>query len=516
MTRKPVDAIAFYDWRLAISYLLGYDIGSSSIKASLVESLTGSLVASSISPKIEMGMIVRKPGWAEQEPRTWWKNVVIATAEIRAKSGVNPSDIAAIGISYQMHGLVLVNKKREVLRPAIIWCDGRAVGIGEKAAQKIGRKKCLKTILNYPGNFTASKLRWVMENEPGIYRKVFKFMLPGEYIAMLMTGEITTTVPGLSEEMLWDYEKGCPASILLDAYKIAKELIPEVRPTFSQQGELADNAAEELGLKLGTPVTYRAGDQPNNALSLSVTEPGEVAATAGTSGVVFGITDKKICDVKTRINTFVHVSHTEKKPRYGAMVCINGTGILNSWLKRNVAIGTSYDEMNREASAVAPGSEGLSVLPYGNGAERTLQNHDPGCSLHGLNFNIHGRGHLFRAAQEGIVFAMRYGLNVMESLGMKIETVRAGNTNMFLSPVFREAFVNTTSTLLEIYETDGSRGAALGAGIGAGIYRNYKEAFSGLKRITTIEPDRKLSEKYREVYSLWNDILNRSAGRPCI
>jgi xylulokinase len=493
-----------------MGYLLGLDIGSSSIKATLIEKDTGKTVAVAASPKQEMGMIAKKPGWAEQEPETWWDNVRFAVAEIKSKSKIKTSGILAIGISYQMHGLVLVDKNKKTLRPSIIWCDSRAVGQGEKAAEKIGRKKCLEHLLNYPGNFTASKLRWVMEKEPGIYKKTYKFMLPGEYIAMKMTDKITTTVPGLAEEMLWDYKRKSVSRDVLRAMQIKEELIPEVLPTFSIQGEMTSSAAKELGLKPGIKISYRAGDQPNNALSLNVINPGDVAATAGTSGVIFGITDKDLYDPGCcRVNTFAHVSNTEKLKRNGVMVCINGTGILNNWLRRNTTDGMSYEEMNKKASIIPPGSGGVIVLPFGNGAERTLQNRDLGASIHGLNFNMHKRRHVFRAGQEGIVFALNYGFEVMKEMGMKIKKIRAGYANMFLSPVFREIFVNTTGNLLELYETDGSGGAARGAGLGAGAYKTYKEAFAGLKKISTLEPDKKLLSEYKEVYEKWKKVLEK-------
>ncbi len=497
-----------------MSYLLGFDIGSSAIKASLIDAETGKTIATAASPKQEMGMIAKKPGWAEQEPQAWWDNLKFAVAEIKSKSKIKPDDIIAIGISYQMHGLVLVDKNKKLLRPSIIWCDSRAVGQGEKVAEKIGRKKCMEHLLNYPGNFTASKLRWVMENEPSVYKKIYKFMLPGEYIAMKMTDKITTTVPGLAEEILWDYKKKSVSWDVLRAMQIKEELIPDVLPTFSIQGEMTSNAAKELGLRPGIKISYRAGDQPNNAFSLNVINPGEVAATAGTSGVIFGITDKDLYDPGCcRVNTFVHVSNTEKQKRNGIMVCINGTGILNSWLRRNTTDGMSYEVMNKKASIIPPGSGGVIVLPFGNGAERTLQNRNIGASIHGLNFNMHKRRHVFRAGQEGIVFALNYGFEVMKEMGMKIKKIRAGYANMFLSPVFREIFVNTTGSVLELYETDGSGGAARGAGLGAGVYKNYKEAFVGLKKITTVEPTAKLKSVYKEVYEKWKKILEKELDK---
>jgi len=474
---------------------------------------TAAVLQAAVSPEKELEIIAEKPGWAEQHPDVWWDNVKSATRRIKAETGFDASDVQAIGISYQMHGLVVVDENHQVLRPAIIWCDSRAVQIGQQAARGIGEEKCLKRLLNSPGNFTASKLKWVMENEPDIYSKIHKIMLPGDYIAMKMTGQIATTPSGLSEGIMWDFQQQGLAEIVLDYYGISAELIPEIVPTFSVQGELTKEAAEQLGLNAGTKVSYRGGDQPNNALSLNVLNPGEIAATAGTSGVVYGVTDTPNFDSKSRVNTFVHVNYTAEAPRYGVLLCLNGTGILNSWLKHNFADTLTYEQMDELAGQVSVGCDGLVVLPCGNGAERTLENRDIGASFHNLNFNIHDRTHLLRAAQEGIVFALNYGLVIMRQTGVEARTVRAGNANMFLSPLFGEAFATVTQSVVELYNTDGSQGAARGAGIGAAVYSSFKDAFVGLKPVKTVEPDEKLAPAYQEAYERWENILKYELKR---
>jgi xylulokinase len=498
-----------------MALLLGYDVGSSSIKATLMDSRTGRVLASATSPDKELEIIAKQPGWAEQHPVTWWEHVKEATQQIASKlkerkgETANLEDVEAVGISYQMHGLVCVDEKKEVLRPSIIWCDSRAVQIGEKAAQEIGSDKCLKSLFNLPGNFTASKLKWVRENEPEVYSKIHKVMLPGDYIAMMMTGEIKTTPSGLSEGIMWDFEKDGPADFVLDNYDISQELTASTVPTFCVQGELTGSASYELGLKAGTKVSYRAGDQPNNALSLSVLEPGEIAVTAGTSGVVYGVSDKKDYDRLSRVNVFVHVNHSKDKPRYGVLLCLNGTGILNSWLKHNFAGGEvpDYEQMNQLASQVPAGADGLMILPYGNGAERTLENRNIGASVHGWNFNIHKKAHFLRAAQEGIVFALNYGLEIMRDMGIELATVKAGYANMFLSPLFAEAFATITGATVELYNTDGSQGAARGAGIGAGIYKGPEDAFVGLEPVKAVEPNEQLTSAYQDTYGRWEDVL---------
>ena len=489
-------------------YLLGLDIGSSSIKASIISAKDGTTKASAFYPKKEMEIIARKADWAEQDPEIWWANTKLAIGELISKSDVKPENILAIGISYQMHGLVIIDKNKKVLRPSIIWCDSRAVSFGEKAFKTIGSKRCLQNLLNSPGNFTASKLKWVKENEPELYEKIFKLMLPGDYIAMRMTGEINTTISGLSEGIFWDFKNHKTADFLLDYYEMDPALIPEIVPTFSEQGKLTGSAAKDLNLKAGIPVTYRAGDQPNNAFSLNVLNPGEIAATAGTSGVVYGVSDEIRYDPESRVNTFAHVNHSKNDPRLGVLLCINGTGILYSWLKHNLnSTSADYDEMNRISSLIPIGSEGLSILPFGNGAERMLGNLNPGCHIDNLNFNIHAQPHLIRAAQEGVVFAFHYGMEIMKTTGIKPSVIRAGNANMFLSNVFRESLAGLTGAVIELYDTDGSQGAAKGAGIGSGYYKSFTDAFVNLKKIKVIEPDKKLHDQYATSYQNWLDQL---------
>ncbi|MBN2270115.1 MAG: carbohydrate kinase [Sedimentisphaerales bacterium] len=493
-----------------MALLMGYDVGSSSIKATLMDADSGKVLGSATSPDRELEIIAKEIGWAEQHPDTWWEHVVKATQKIKSQIQFDAGDVAAIGISYQMHGLVCVDKSKELLRPSIIWCDSRAVQIGVQAAKDIGPDKCLKRLFNLPGNFTASKLAWVKENEPDVYAKIHKVMLPGDYIAMKMTGEIKTTASGLSEGIMWDFEADGPADFVLDNYGISTDLVADRVGTFSVQGELTKAAADELGLPAGAKISYRAGDQPNNALSLNVLQPGEIAVTAGTSGVVYGVGDKKNYDRKSRVNVFVHANHSKSKPRYGVLLCLNGTGILNSWLKHNfVGDGLDYPEMNKLAAKAPVGSDGLIIMPYGNGAERTLENRNIGASVHGWSFNVHKKAHFLRAAQEGIVFALNYGLGIMRDMGIKLKTVKAGNANMFLSPLFAEAFATVTGASVELYNTDGSQGAARGAGIGAGIFKGPTDAFIGLEPVKTIKPNPKLAATYQDAYKQWEAVLKR-------
>jgi xylulokinase len=488
--------------------LLGIDLGSSSVKVSVLEGESGKCLASAFYPENEMKILARKPGWAEQEPEDWWENLKKAISACTVKLGNRKTEIGAIGISYQMHGLVMVDRDFKILRPSIIWCDSRAVQYGEKAFYALGKDYCLGHLLNSPGNFTAAKLAWVKENEPALFESIHKIMLPGDYIAMRMTDQIATSYTGLSEGIFWDFRNNGLSSEIMDYFGFKQEIIPDQKGSFSIQGNLTRSVSSELGLPAGIPVSYRAGDQPNNALSLNVLNPGDVAATAGTSGVIYGVTDQRKFDPQSRVNTFLHVNHSVDKQRLGVLLCINGTGILNSWLKKNTGKDMSYDEMNKHALGVAPGSENLVILPFGNGAERMLANKDVGCRIIGLNFNTHSYSHLYRAAQEGIAFSFRYGLDIMKDTGIDPAIIRAGKTNMFQSPVFREALASITGVGIDLYNTDGSMGAARGAGIGCGYYKSAKEAFAGLISVGETEPDKSKADAYEEAFYRWKNFLS--------
>lgn len=483
--------------------LLGIDIGSSSVKCALVNVESGDCIGSAHAPKTEMQIHAPRQGFAEQDPRVWWEEFKHAFFELKNEIGFQQDAVVAIGISYQMHGLVAVDKNGMPVMNAIIWCDSRAVGTGNQAFASLGEEFCLSHYLNSPGNLTASKLKWVKDNQLEVYNKIHKIMLPGDYISYRLTGEMTTTVSGLSEGVMWDVKQEKLAKDLLDHYGIDAHLICDLVPQFGHQGALSAVVAEELGLNAGIPIAYRAGDQPNNAYSLNVLQPGEIAATAGTSGVVYGVIDAPAHDPQSRVNTFVHVNHQPDAKRYGVLLCINGTGILNSWMQKNIFQGSSYPEMNQLAAATPIGADGLLCYPFGNGAERVLENKAPGAMMRNLDFNRHGRGHLARAAQEGIVFSLCYGIEIMVEMGLKINTVRAGKANMFLSPLFAEAFANTTGATVELFNTDGAQGAARAAGVGAGFFANTEESFKGLKIVDKIVPNPALQAAYKEAYGNW-------------
>ena len=495
--------------------LLGIDIGTSSVKVSVVDADTQQCIGSAQYPETESEIFAPQPGWAEQSPDMWWKHVQLAILKLHAQQKYDSQDIAAIGIAYQMHGLVMVDKEQNVLRNSIIWCDSRAVEIGNRAFEEIGKEKCLLHLLNSPGNFTASKLAWVKQNEPDIYAKTDKVMLPGDFIAMKLTGEITTSIPALSEGIFWDFQQNELSKDVFEYYGLSTSFIPQIREVFAEHGKVSTAVSAALSLKEGTPVTYKAGDQPNNALSLNVLQPGEVAATAGTSGVIYGVSDRLTYDNESRVNTFAHVNYTASSlsekagggARLGVLLCINGTGILNRWIKNIAGDGLNYQQINEAAKTINAGSEGLLLFPFGNGAERMLNNRTLHANIHNIDLNKHSNAHLFRAAQEGIAFAFRYGLDIMRENGMNPQVIRAGKTNMFLSDVFTECFVSTLNIPVELYNCNGSAGAAIGAGLGAKIYTCPKEAFHHFNPVQLIEPAN--HKAYDEYYNQWLEQLQK-------
>ena len=487
---------------------IGLDIGSSAVKGSIIDGGTGRCLASATHPKGSFEISSPKKGWAEQDPDWWWASVQTIIRKLLSNTDVKKERIAGIGIAYQMHGLVAVDQDLRAVRPSIIWCDSRAVETGDKAFNETGREKCLSNLLNSPGNFTASKLKWVKDNEPKTFERIHKVMLPGDYIAMRLSGIPSTTVSGLSEGIMWDFQNHSLAGFLLSNMGLSEELIPSTVPTFSDDLKINQAIAEELGLPSGIPISYRAGDQPNNAFSLSVLKPGEVAATAGTSGVIYGVSDAIKYDPKSRVNTFAHVNYSKEQPLLGILLCVNGTGILNSWVNKFISKDVvSFEEMNSVASTVPIGSDGLTILPFGNGAERMLENKDLGSSIHNLNFNSHSDAHLFRASQEGIAFAFNYGLKIMKGTGISPAVIRAGRANMFLSDVFAQTLSNITNTCIQLYNTDGALGAARGAALGAKFYKTDKDCFENLTVLKTIEPKPEVLDETKKAYQRWHDKL---------
>lgn len=490
--------------------LLGIDIGTSSIKVALVDAVTRRCITSASAPVTqERAIIAPHPNWAEQAPQQWWNDVVAAVRSTIEKTKTPSDRIVAIGITYQMHGLVVTDKNQTPLRNAIIWCDSRTESQAKQAVKTIGAKQCRERLLNFPGHFTASKLAWVKENEPDLYARIDKLLLPGDYIALQLTGEITSTIPMLSEGIFWDFKNKELSGDVLTSFGFPSSFFSDIRPVFAEHGRVTATAAKTLNIPEGIPVTYKAGDQPNNALSLNVLEPGEIAATAGTSGVIYAVTDKLITDQLSRINTFAHVNHTHEKNRLGLLLCINGAGISNRWIRDLIGKAHPYEHMNQQAAQINIGADDLLFLPFGNGEERMLNGRQTGGVFSSVNLNRHRDAHCYRAVQEGIAMAFRYGVDIMRENGTDMNVIKAGKANMFLSDPFIEAFVNLTGLTLERYQTDGSIGAALGAGIGLGIYQNERAAFANAAPPEVFQPHPQTQEKYERIYIQWKKLLEQ-------
>ena len=492
---------------MAQEYYIGFDLGSSSVKVAIVDALTGENILSLHEPKHEMSILSEQIDWAEQNPEDWWTYICKGTKRAINESKIDASRIKAIGISYQMHGLVIVDKKMQPLRNSIIWCDSRAVSIGKKAFENLTTKRCVSNLLNSPANFTASKLSWVKENEPKIFDKIHKFMLPGDFIALKLTGSISTTKNGLSEGIFWDYESDCVASWLLDYFGFNENIVPDIVENFVPQGYISKKASKETGLPVGIPITYRAGDQPNNALSLNVFNPGEVAATGGTSGVIYAVTESKNSNEASRINHFAHVNYTTSKPTIGKLLCINGAGIMYRWL-RNQSSAESYETMNRKASKIPIGSEGLVILPFGNGAERMLDNNNVGTQFCNINLNKHSKAHLYRAALEGIAFAFVYGMEILKNDNAQINVIRAGNDNLFRSEIFAKTLSTLIGYEIEIYNTTGAIGAARAAGLTNKDFKSFGKNISNNDHVMTYKPIENKTP-YKEAYLNWKKELEK-------
>ena len=489
--------------------LCGIDLGTSAIKFSVVDAANQKLIFTCSFPDIENEIYSPELGFAEQDPEHWWYCVKQAIIIGNSSGKYNPKDISAIGISYQMHGLVVLNAENKVLRNSIIWCDSRATGIGEKAFNDIGNQNCQSNLLNSPGNFTASKLAWVKQNQPHIYDQIDKVLLPGDYISGCLCHSYTTSSSALSEGIFWDFNQHGLSNDILTYFGFSKDLFPKIKPVFSSHGQIDKQIAHELGLNDQVEVTYKAGDQPNNAFSLGVLEPGEIATTAGTSGVMYGVSASLKFDPQNRVNSFAHVNHTNESIRIGVLMCINGTGILNRWLKQNFFSNLSYPEMNALGAKSPIGSNGLICNPFGNGSERIFNNKTIGGSWHNLDFNRHSNADMIRSSQEGIAFAMVYGLELLETTGIKPTHLKAGLANMYLSDIFSNAIVNASHVGLELMESDGAYGAALGAGVGLGYYHTPNEAVNKIKRIKEVHPSKDTNDQTQEAYALWKENLHK-------
>ncbi len=477
---------------------LGIDIGSSSVKVALIDR-EGRAIAEVREPSQEMPMKSLQAGWAEQDPEMWWQYTCEAIEKITSQ--LETSDILSIGLAHQMHGLVLVDQQGNLLRDAIIWCDSRAVPYGSLLADHIGTKQCLDSMLNLPGNFTASKLAWIREHEPDIYKKIACVMLPGDYICYRLTGELSTTAGNLSEGCFWDFKGHRLSPKILEALGLSIDHFPAILQCMDNHG-VTRGQIDINGLPDEIPVCYKAGDQPNNAYALGVTEPGQVAGTGGTSGVIYAVTDKLVADPSQAVNSFAHFNHSSKTSRIGILLCINSVGILYAWMRRMLG-DLSYGHMEELASRAPVGSDGLAIIPFGNGAERMLGNQPSSASIHGIQLNRHDQSHLIRAALEGLAFSYAHGIEKMRALGVEIHHFRVGNDNLFQSEIFAQSLADLSQCEIEVIECSGAVGAARGGAHGGGHQLAIQDQIH-----FTYSP-RPLSDSLSEAYQQWSDILQK-------
>ncbi len=481
---------------------IGYDIGSSFIKAALVEVQTGNSIARARVPEVEIAMESQQAGWAEQDPNLWWKYLCKATQKLLAESQIKADQISSVGISYQMHGLVLVDRDLNPLRKSIIWCDSRATSYGERAFKTLGKPYCKDHLLNSPGNFTASKLAWVIENEPELYHKAYKFMLPGDFLAAKLSGVAQTTITGLSEGIFWDFKNDKPSNTLFDYYKIEQSLVPDIVHNFTVQATVSNAGAKATGLRVGTPITYRAGDQPNNAYTLGARNIGDVVATGGTSGVVYALTDQLSGEELTKVNTFAHVNYQPNQKIFGKLLNLNGAGIQYRWLLQ-LSGEVSYEKLNQMALKAPIGCNGLQVFPFGNGAERILDNKIVNGHIRNINFNIHDNNHMVRATLEGIAFALIHGIEILKNDGVVIENLKVGNDNLFLSEVFSKTMANILGITIQMLQATGAEGAAK-----AGIAGDNGGQNDDIIKITkTIDPDPESQNQSIDSFKNWEKQL---------
>ena len=479
---------------------IGLDIGTSFVKVALTEINSGKAIDLISYPEKEQDIISIKNGWAEQDPNVWWQNSCEAIRLLINRNNINPVNIKGVGVSYQMHGLVMVDSSGKCLRNSIIWCDDRAVDIGKKAYYDLGNQFCVENLLNSPANFTASKLKWIKDNESELFSKIYKIMLPGDYIAYKLSGKINTTKSGLSEGIFWDYKKDKISTELLNYYGIKESIFPEIVPSFGYQCCVDEKGANDTGLTPNTPINYRAGDQPNNALSLNVLTPGQIAATAGTSGVIYAVSSNILTSESERINNFIHVSNDDNLI-IGKLLCINGAGIQYSKLKNDLNI-ESYDEMNEMSNIPPVGSSNLIYLPFGNGSERMLNNKNIGSKLINFDQNVHEDSFVIRSTLEGIAFAFVYGMQILIKDGVKPVNIRAGNDNLFRSNVFGETIATLLNLNIEIYETTGAIGASRAVDLHLGDFDKFGNNIIENDFLKNYYPQKNKFD-YLNAYNLW-------------
>lgn len=467
---------------------LGIDVGTSSVKVSIVGE-DGVILASATAPaSSERAINSPNPNWAEQNPEDWWEDAQQAILNLPLEARLQ---VEAIGIAYQMHGLVLVDSQFQPVRPSIIWCDGRNIQESQILAESLGLDALENRLLNKPGTLTLAKLAWVAEHEPETLAKAHTFGLPGDFIAYKLTGEWSTTKSGYSEMVGWDFGASIPFE---EGFRKAgwKLPLPEARPNLEEGAPIQKVIAEKLGLPPSARVTYRAGDQPNNAFGLGVLQQGETAISAGTSGVLYGIGDSSP-GLHEGINRFLHVNS-----QIGVLMCLNGVGSALAFARRTWFQNQSYEALSELASQANPENCPY-FFPFGNGAERILSER-AFSGFTELDFNRHNLPELARSVFEGIAFAYRLGSEKMEKAGCLSKVVNGTESGLLKSSFFAQLLANELQVELILSEGDGSTAAARGAALGI---KKILPKPAPLKRYLPTSPAN------HERFSHWHKILEK-------
>lgn len=477
---------------------LGIDIGTGGSRALLVDE-RGAVRAGFTAPHEDMRM--ERPLWAEQRPENWWDAAVSAIRGVLAAAAIPGSEIRGIGLSGQMHGLVILDAANAVIRPSLIWCDQRSQSQVDAVNAKVGRAKVLEFIANpVLTGFTLPKLLWVRDNEPQHFDRVRKMLLPKDYVRFRLTGEFASEVSDASGTAVFDVVRRRWSFEMMDALGLDRSILPTCHESTDVTGLITREVAELTGLRAGTPVVGGGGDQASSAVGNGIVEEGIVSCTLGTSGVVFAHMEKVAYDPAGRVHTFCHAV----RDKWHVMGVTQGAGLSLQWLRNQLAPGTAYDALTAEAAHSPAGAQGLFWLPYLMGERTPHLDASARGGWIGLT-NSHTRGDLVRAVIEGVSYSQRDCLDIIEQLGVTVNSVRASGGGA-QSPFWRRLLASILNKRVVTLETqEGSAyGAALLALAGTGAYASVPEVCRGAIRETnsiSAEPhDAAFYEKGHQVY----------------
>ena len=491
-----------------MSYMMGIDVGTTGTRAVIVRP-DGHVVGAATGDHQPMRML--RPGWAEQDPEDWWQAALVAIRRALSEARLKGSEVAAVGFTGQMHGVVLLDKALTVLRPALIWCDQRSQPQCEWITQKTGRERLIQYVSN-PAltGFSAPKLLWVRDNEPQVFERAAHFLLPKDFVRFRMTGEFASDVSDASGTLLFDVTNRRWSREMLAALEIDSALLPRVFESPEITGEITQETAVLTGLTAGTPVAAGAGDQAASAVGNGIVLPGLTSATLGTSGVIFSYTESPKLDPRGRIHTFCHAV----PGKWHVMGVTQGAGLSLRWFRDQFAPSETwyarntdadpYELLIRQAERVPAGCDGLLWLPYLMG-ERTPH---LDAQARGMWFGLtaaHTRAHLIRSILEGVAFSLRDSLEIFKEIEIPVEQIRAsgGGSRSFLWRQIQADIFG--KELVTLRTSEGSAlGAALLAGVGARIYASVEEsaryAIEVKERMAPCADNVRVYDQYYQVY----------------